>query len=37
VGYQQLGAIAEWREYLGELIQKHKRKYKLVRELEVLR
>ncbi len=36
-GYQQLGALLEWRAYLSELIGKHKRKYKLVKELEALR
>lgn len=35
-GYQRLGAMEEWRTYLSEVIQKHKRKYKLMREMEGL-
>jgi uncharacterized Zn finger protein len=35
-GYQSRGALVQWRSYLSELMNKHKKKYKLMRELEVL-
>jgi uncharacterized Zn finger protein len=35
-GYQQAGALVQWRSYLGELMSKHKRKYRLMDELRRL-
>lgn len=35
-GHQQTGALKQWRSYLGELMSKHKRKYKLMDELRRL-